>query len=322
MKVLAISGKDLEELLDPRELVEAVGKAFEMASLGRAELPPRTVFYVEGNWWGIMQSYVPGMGVGVKLVNIIPKNSERGLPTIHAVTVLADPDKGMPLAILEGGVLTAHRTAAASALSIKLLAPKEKGKIAIIGTGYQARYQLRYALEFFDADEINIYDIKEEAMNSFEEFAKGLGVKVRKCSSPKEATKGARVIIEASTTKKEVIFYDSIEPPVHVISIGAHTPQARAIEDKVLEEAEIICVDSRKACYEEAGDIKIPVDSGKLKLEELVEIGEIYSGKVKIERGQGITVFKSVGLSVQDVAAANLAYLRALKKGLGKEIEL
>jgi len=269
-----------------------------------------------------MQSYVPGYGVGVKIVNIIPKNVERGLPTIQAVVTLFDPETGSPKAIMEGGVLTALRTAAASALSIKYMIPKKPGAIAIIGAGYQARYQLRFALTYFKPSEVRIYDIRREASEKYAEYVRGLGLKPVICGSPEEVVKGARLVIEASTTKEPVIFGKHLEPPVHVVSIGAHTPEARAFDDDVLRMAEAIVVDSRKAVMEETGDIRIPVEKGIIKLEDVCELGELVAGKCRGRVGDGVTVYKSVGVAVQDACAAGLAYRLAKELGVGSVIRL
>ncbi len=321
-EILVLNGEDLERILKPEELVKAVGEAFKLLSEGKTVTPSRTVMWVEGNWWGIMQSYVPGYGVGVKIVNIVPSNRERGLPTIQAVVALLDPVTGSPQAILEGGVLTALRTAAASALSIKYMVPKEPGAIAIIGAGYQARYQLKFALTYFKPSEVRIYDIRREASESYAEYVKGLGLKPVICSSPQEVVKGARLVIEASTTKEPVIFGEHLEPPVHVVSIGAHTPEARAFNDEVLRRAESIVVDSKKAVMEETGDIRIPVEKGLIKLEDICELGELVAGKCKGRVGNGVTVYKSVGVAVQDACAAGLAYRLAKELGIGLKVKM
>jgi len=322
LKILLLSGKELEEVLKPEVLIDEIGKAFAMLSEGKVVMPPRTVMWVEGNWWGIMQAYVPDYGVGVKIVNVIPENLKRGLPTIQALVTLFDPINGSPLAILEGGVLTALRTGAASGVSAKYMAPKARGAIAIIGTGYQARYQLKFVSSIFKTDTVKIYDIRREAMVKFKEYAENLGFKVVMCESPKKVVKGARIVIEASTTEEPVIFGAELEPPVHVISIGAHTPNARALDDEVIKKAETIVVDHKEAVMRETGDIRIPAEKGILRLENVAELGEVVVGKKPGRIGDGITVYKSVGVAIQDACAAGLAYRIAKEKGIGNIIEL
>ncbi len=320
-RILVLTSNDLLELLDPKSLVDAVSEAFKKYSRGETVTPPRTVFHVEGNWWGIMQSYVPGMGVGVKVVNIIPSNRERGLPTIQALVSLYDPVTGSPLAVMEGGVLTALRTAAASALSVKLLAPREEGPVAIIGTGYQAKFQLRFITEYYRPSQVRIYDIRREAMEKYKEYVeKELGLDVYMASDHRDCIRGAKIVVEASTTRDPVIYGDALEPPAHVISIGAHMPDARALDDEAIKKMDLIVVDSRKAVMEEAGDIIIPVKKGLIRLEDIKELGEIAENPPS-ER-PALTLFKSVGLAIQDACAAYLAYKKALERNMGKWVEI
>jgi len=321
-EVVILSGRDLEELLRPKILVDELAKVFMLFSKGKTVTPPRTVMWVEGNWWGVMQSYVPGYGVAVKVVNVIPSNVERGLPTIQAVVTLLDPLNGSPLAVMEGSVLTALRTAAASAISAKYMAPRTSGDIAIIGTGYQARYQLRFVTEYFKPVKVRIYDIRREALSRFKAYAEGLGFSVYVAKDPKDAVRNARVVIEATTTKEPVIYGDALEPPVHVISIGAHMRDARALDDEVIRKAESIVVDSRKAVIEETGDIRIPCEKGLLSLDKVAELGEVVAGEKLGRVSDGVTVFKSVGLAIQDACAAGLAYRLALERDLGLRVRI
>lgn len=322
LKILLLTGRELEELLKPEILIDEIGRAFALFSEGRAVMPPRTVMWIEDNWWGVMQAYVPNYGVGVKIVNVIPTNIEKNLPTIQALVTLFDPITGSPLAILEGNVLTALRTGAASAVSAKYMAPRTEGAIAIIGTGFQARYQLRFVSSVFETKDVKIYDLRPKAMELFKKYAESLGFNVTICNSPREAVKGARIVIEATTTEKPVVFGESLEPPVHVISIGAPMPQARALDDEVIRRAENIVVDSREAVMRETGDIRIPVKEGILKIDQVIELGEVVTGKKPGRIGNGITIFKSVGLAIQDACAAGLAYKLAKERNIGTEIEL
>lgn len=321
-KILVLSGKDLINILTPEVLTEEIGKTFMAFSEGKTVTPQRPVMWVEGNWWGIMPSYVPGYGVGVKTVNIIPSNLDRGLPTIQALTALFDPENGSPLAIMEGAVLTGLRTAAATALSAKLMAPRDSGPLGIIGTGYQARFQLRFVSHFFKPTVVYAYDIRKEALTSFKEFAEGLGFKFIACSSPEEVVKNSKVIIDASTAKEPIILGKLIKPPAHVISISMGTPGARALDDDLLKIAESVVVDSKEAVLQETDDIAGPVKKGIISFEELKEIGEVVAGKKEGRVGNGVTVFKTVGLAVEDVAAAGVAYKLAKERNIGKFVEL
>ena len=223
---------------------------------------------------------------------------------------------------MEGSVLTALRTAAASAISTKYMAPRMDGDMAIIGTGYQARYQLRFVTEYFKPVKVRIYDIRKDALNRFKTYVESLGFNVYVAKDSMDAVRNARIVIEATTTKEPVIYGNALEPPVHIISIGAHTKDARALDDEVIRKAESIVVDSRRAVIEETGDIRIPCEKGLLSLDRVAELGEVVAGEKPGRKGDGITIFKSVGLAIQDACAAGLAYKLALERGVGLRVRI
>ena len=322
MKILVLKGRDLEELLKPEVLIPEIEKAFVAYSEGKTVTPPRTVMYVENHWWGIMQSYVPGYGVGVKIVNIYPENIQRGLPTIQAIVALLDAETGSPLAVMDGTVLTGLRTAAACAISVKYMAPEEKGPIAIIGTGFQARYFIRFVKSVYPVEEVKIFDIRRDVMESYAKYVESLGLKVVKCESVSQAVKGSRVVFEATTAEQPVILGKDLEPPVHVVSIGVRGKDYRTIDEETFRLAERVVVDSKTAVMEEVADLRIPVEKGLIKLEDVAELGEVIAKKKPGRVGRGITLFKSVGLAIQDAVAASVAYRLAKEKGIGVEIEI
>jgi ornithine cyclodeaminase/alanine dehydrogenase-like protein (mu-crystallin family) len=322
VKILLLRSKELEELLSPESLIPEIENAFVRYSKNETVTPPRTVMWVEGNWWGVMQSYVPGYGVGVKTVSLIPQNPSRGLPTIQALVTLFDGLSGSPLAVMEGGVLTALRTGAASAVSAKYLAPRDVGPIGIIGTGYQARYQLRFVSSVYKTEDVVIYDVRPDQMRLFRAWAESAGFKVFEAASSEELVKKCKIVIEASTTKEPVILGKWLGKGQHVISIGAHARDYRALDDEAITKFGKIVVDSRKAVLEETGDVRIPLEKGLIKQEDIAELGEVAAGLRKGREGDELTLFKSVGLAIQDAAAAALAYRLARSRGLGIEVEL
>ncbi len=321
-KILILGSKELEELLKPEVLIPEIENAFIKYSRNETVTPPRTVMWVEGNWWGVMQSYVPDCGVGVKVVSLIPQNPSRGLPTIQALVTLFDGLNGSPLAVMEGGVLTALRTGAASAVSAKYLAPKDIGPIGIIGTGYQARYQLRFVSSVYRSDEVVIYDVRSDQMKTFRAWAENAGFRVIEAASSEDLVKKSKIVIEASTTKEPVILGKWLSRDQHVISIGAHAKDYRALDNEAITRFSKIVVDSRKAVLDETGDIRIPLEKGLIKQEDIAELGEVSAGYRKGRESDELTLFKSVGLAIQDAAAAALAYRLAKSKGIGIELEL
>lgn len=321
--VLILGGKDLEILLNPSTLINAIAEGFAMYSEGKTIVPPRTVMWVENNWWGIMQGYVPGHGVGVKVVNIIPTNVRRGLPTVSAVALLLDAETGRLLAILNGTVLTALRTAAACALSVKLLAPRKSGALAIVGTGYQARYILKFISTVFEIEELKLFDIDSRRARDFTEYATTLGIRdVVMCSDIACALRESTVVIESTTAKEPVILRRYLTPPVHVVSIGVRGPEHSTVDLETVADSEIVVVDSRRAVLEEVADIRKPLEAGMISEDRIVELGEIVMGRKAVRNGRGITLFKSVGLAIQDVIAASLAYRKAIELQIGTRVEV
>ncbi|MEM2021607.1 MAG: ornithine cyclodeaminase family protein [Zestosphaera sp.] len=322
VRVYLIRGHELENLLKPETLIPEVEQAFIRYSRRETVTPPRTVMWVEGNWWGVMQSYVPGYGVGVKVVSLIPQNPSKGLPTIQALVALFDEVTGSPLAVMEGSVLTALRTGAASAVSVKYMAPRESGPIGIIGTGFQAKYQLKFVSSVYKTDDVVVYDLSSDAVRSFKSWAEGMGFRVLEASSHEDLVRRSRVIVESSTTKEPVILGRWLSRNQHVVSIGAHARDHRALDDEALSRFSKVVVDSREAVLEETGDIRVPLERGVIRISEVAELGEVAAGTRKGREGDELTLFKSVGLAIQDTCAAALVYRLAKAKGLGIEVEL
>ena len=323
VKVRALSGYDLESLLVPDVLIDEIGKAFAMYSEGKTVTPPRTIAWIEGNWWGFMVSYVPSYGVGSKIVNIIPKNIEWGLPTINAIAILLDSETGIPLAILNGNILTALRTAAACALSVKYMAPPESDILSIIGTGFQARYGLKFITSIVRVSKLKLFDIDRNRMERFREYAQSVGIRdIELCEDLVCALRNSDIVLEATTATQPVIVYRYLTPPVHIVSIGVRGPEYSTVDEETVAKSEVVAVDSKKAVLEEVADIRVPIEKNLISIDRVVEIGEIVSGKHRGRVGNGVTLFKSVGLAVQDAVAASIAYRKALELNRGIVIEL
>ncbi len=321
-KVLILSGDDLNRLLTPEKLIPAIEECFIKYSRREVVMPSRQVMWIHGNWWGIMPSHIKGYGIAVKVVSVIPSNRDRNLPTIPGAVLYFDEETGLLKALMDGAVLTGLRTAAAVSLSIKYLKPTNSGILAILGTGYQARYQVRFASKVFNVEKLKIYDIRRKAMEEFKEYAEGeLGLEVYMAEDPKDAINDADIIIEASTAEKPIIYGRSIKRPCHIASIGAHALNMRVLDDDVIKKADLIVVDSKDATYNETGDIRTPINRGLIKINDLIEIGEFISKG--ISRGlNDITIFKTVGIAIEDLCAAYKAYELACKKDIGKIIEI
>jgi ornithine cyclodeaminase/alanine dehydrogenase-like protein (mu-crystallin family) len=321
--VKILSGDDLNSIVEPRDLITALEKCFIKYSEGKTKVPSRTVMWVNGNWWGVMPSHVPGSGVGVKVVSVIPSNRDRELPTIPGVVILFDDETGVPKAVMDGAVLTGLRTAATSAISVKYLKPRDGGVVTVIGAGYQAMYHLWFIGSVFGIEKLKIYDLIRGNAEKLRDYAIDKGIPdVEIVDGLEKAMYGADIVMETSTTTTPVIKKRGLKERVHIVSIGAHTRESRAIEDEVLITSTLIVVDSKEATFNETGDIYDPLSKRLIREDKVVELGRFLKNIDLYRNINGITVYKSVGLAIQDACAAAYAYYRSEEMKVGKLVEL
>jgi len=312
------------------QAIETVKEAFAQLSAGQAQVPIRVGLDVPSRQ-GVtlfMPAYLERSDqLGAKIVSVFPQNLARGLPTIHALVVLVDAETGCPAAVLDGTYLTALRTGAASGAATDLLARQNARVAAILGAGVQARTQLEAVCQVRSITEARVFDVNRQAAERYAAEMRSRGGRIpaaiETVATPAEAVRGADVICTA-TTAKEPVFADSdLKPGAHLNAIGAFTPATREIPEETVRRARLV-VDSRAACWAEAGDLIIPRDKGLLSEKDVhAELGEIAAGqKSGRANDREITVFKSVGNAVQDVAVAWKILAEATRKGLGLEVEI
>ncbi len=326
MEITVINGGDVDKLVDSADgvagLINAVAEAFRDYSLGNVKMPQRTVIYLNNDWWGVMPCGARGMGFSVKIVNVIEGNRARGLPTTQGIVILMNDITGQPLAVINGTVLTAWRTAAATAVSIKYLA-RGTDNIAIIGAGLQARYHLLLLSRAFSIKKLLIHSRTRERALELARLAQERGIDAVVVDSGVDAVRQADIVITATTSREPVIRGSWLHGGMHISSIGAPEVNARELDDEVIRRASTIVVDSRAAVMNETGDIIIPMKSGLINENDLVEIGEIISGVRQGRLGNDeITLFKSVGIAAEDLAAANYVYNLARSRNIGITLEL
>jgi ornithine cyclodeaminase/alanine dehydrogenase-like protein (mu-crystallin family) len=281
------------------DLIPAMEKALIDFSSGKVIQPLRSVITVDppGGFFGMMPALTPE-GLGLKIVTFYPKNIERDLPTHMATICLVDPETGTPLAVMDGRLITEMRTAAVSAVATNLLASAGAKILAILGSGVQAHSHaeaLRLVRQF---EEIRVWSPTREHA---ERFAKEIGAK---SMSAEEAARGADVIVTATSSKTQVLHGLWLKPGCHVNVVGASRPDWREMDDEAM--ANVVFVDSREGAMKEAGDVIL--SSAKIH----AELGEALAGKVPA-RANETTIFKSLGMAVEDIAAAMLVYRSATK---------
>ncbi|HEV8441066.1 MAG TPA: NAD(P)-binding domain-containing protein [Methylomirabilota bacterium] len=287
----------VRQLLRMEELIPAMERALADLSGGKVVQPMRSMMPAaeHGGFLGLMPALAGG-ALGVKLVTFYPNN--QGVPTHHAVIQLFKPETGEPLATMDGRLITEERTAAVSAVATKLLARPGASVLALIGSGTQARSHLKALRLVRGIGEVRVWSPRHA-----EAFAREFGV--RAAGSAEEAVAGADIIVTATTSRVPVLRGEWLAPGAHVNAVGAPRPDWRELDDGVLRRARLY-VDSREAAFKESGDVRA---AGLV----VAELGEVVAG-TKPGRGspEEITVFKSLGLAVEDVVTADLVYRRAL----------
>ncbi len=323
--MLILSKKDLEELLTMEEVIEALEKGFREVKEGRSVVPVR--FHLEVKEWEgeflFMPAYLSGLKQGgTKIVSVFPKNLSIGKPTIYATYLLNDPSSGELLALLEGATLTGLRTGGASGLATRYLAREDAKTLGIIGTGYQAFFQLRAIQAVRSIEEVWAYDIDPERLKEFCKKVSPLA-KTHPASNPSEVVRQSDILITSTTSSSPVLSGRDLKPGTHLNAIGAFRPNMRETDDETILRSKII-VDTFEGCLREAGDLLIPMAEGKLKRESIYgDLGDLVTGKKRgRESREEITLFKSVGFAMEDVVVAHYAYEKAAREGRGQRIEM
>jgi alanine dehydrogenase len=284
-------------LLHMEEVIPAMERALADFSSGTVVQPVRTMLPVAEHqgFLGLMPAYT-GSALGAKLVAFYPRNTS--VPTHHATILLFEPETGEPLVTMDGRLITEVRTAAVSAVATDHLARGGASVLAIIGSGVQARSHLEALRLVREFREVRVWSPRRAAA-----FAEEHGVDA--AASAEEAVRGADVVVTATTSPTPVLSGEWLSPGAHINAVGAPRPDWRELDDEVLRRAKVY-VDSREAAMKESGDVIAA-------REVLAEIGEVVSGAEQGRRSlEEVTLFKSVGLAVEDVATAELVYRNAL----------
>ena len=290
------------------DMLDAVEAAYRDVASGRDRSPIRSRVELPNGDLLLMPGVRDGAaGLSVKLVTVTPANASRGLPTIHALVAWFDADTGRPLALIDGETLTAMRTGAASGVATRLLSRTDASALAIIGAGAQAEWQLRAVLAARPIRRALVYARDPSARESFAgRMAEVTGIEVAAAETAEEAVRGADVICCATTASEPVFDAAWVEHGAHVNGIGAYRLGMVELPPELMARAELVAVDSRRAAMAEAGDVVAAIERGLVAEDDLVEIGSVGPDWATTRSAESITVFKSVGLAVQDVAAAEL----------------
>ena len=294
--ILILSEDAVRNLLNMKELISAMSRALADLSGGKVIQPVRTVLSIAEHqgFFGLMPAY--NGSLGAKLVTFYPNN--QGIHTHHAVILLFRAETGEPIAMIDGRLITEMRTAAVSAVATDKLARPDSHVLAILGSGVQARSHLEALRLVREFSEVRVWSPRNAAA-----FANAHSVKV--AASAEEAVRGADVIVVATASTTPVLMGEWLSRGAHINAVGATRPNWRELDDATLRVSQIF-VESREAAMQESGDV---IAAGKIS----AEIGEVISGEKPGRQSEDeITLFKSVGVAVEDVAAADLVYRKAM----------
>lgn len=323
---IVLSEADIRQLVRLPALIDAMEQALIAFSLGDVQQPLRTVMSIgpELSFVGVMPAYrgVPA-ALGAKLVTVAPANPAKGLPSHLATILLMDPSTGELLAVLDGRYITEARTAAVSAAATRALAKGDAHTLAVLGAGVQAHSHVEALRLVREITEIRVWSPTAANRERFADDHRDAAARVVAAPDARTAVRGADIIVTATASASPILEQGWISPGAHICAVGACRPDLRELTTEVVAAARLF-VDSRAGALAEAGDIVIPIEQARLAASHIAgEIGELFAGRVAGRRSdREITLFKSLGMAIEDVAAADLAWRRAVEVGLGRGLVL
>jgi ornithine cyclodeaminase/alanine dehydrogenase len=324
---LILSLDDVKSVLTMPDCIEAVEEAFRQLSLGNVVQPTRPTIRIPAHRALInaMPAYIGGVeALGVKWVGGYLGNPAIGLPVVQALIILNDGTNMTPLAVMNGTYITAVRTGAVSGVATRLLARPEAATVGIIGAGVQAKTQLEAVCAVRSISEARVFDVVPEAAARYAaEMSERLGVPVRPAAAAEEAVREMDVVCAASTSKTPVVLGDWLKEGAHINGVGSHSVDARELDTRTIVRSTVV-VDTMDAAMAEAGDLLDPIAEGAVTEAHIrAELGDVITGKKPGRTSpREITLFKSQGLAIQDVATAQLVYRMARERGIGIEVSL
>ncbi|MBE18891.1 MAG: hypothetical protein CMO11_02815 [Thaumarchaeota archaeon] len=324
--VLVLTSDDVESILTINDTISILEKSFIELSRKQVNMTDRDVFVLEdkNGWFGIMSAHMKNMAaLGTKLVTVFPKNIEINKPTTQAVISLIDVNTGELIGIIDGSLITGMRTGATTGIATKYLSKKNSSKLSILGSGFQSKFQLmaicsvRHIKEIFiNSPSINS---KSDYIHELEDL---LDIPI---IIEKNITKLLNTDILVTSTTSPTPLFDGnlLDNGIHINCIGAHTKETREVDLRTIEKSKVV-VDERSAALREAGELIIPIQNGEITDNIIyAELAEIVSGqKPGRLTDDEITLFKSMGLSLEDISTAKFVFDKAIEKGLGQNITL
>ncbi|MGH7668951.1 MAG: ornithine cyclodeaminase family protein [Gemmatimonadaceae bacterium] len=325
MRILTQS--QVTALLPMRECIPLMEEALASLARGEAVLPLRSVMRIPDTHgaFGMMPAYSAALPVfGVKLITVFPGNRGTNLDSHQGAVLLFDGKTGTLAAMLDASSITAVRTAAVSAVATKLLARDDASTLALLGSGVQARTHLEAIALVRSLDAVRVFSPNRAHAAEFAAWAgTALGLTVDVCDSAERAVRGSDIVCTVTSSREPVVLGEWLEPGMHLNAVGASQPDARELDSTAVARSRLFS-DRRESLVNESADYLIPLREGRISEQHVIaELGEILTDKARgRERADEITLFKSLGLAVEDLAAATHVYAKAEREEVGMEIAL
>ena len=323
---LLLTQRDIERLVDLPTAIRVVRKSFKALARGHAVMPPKLYLPLpNGNDFRAMPAYLATPpAAGIKWVNVHPRNPAQGLPTVMAVIVINDPATGVPLAIMDGLVITKLRTAAASAVAAQALARRGSRVIGLVGCGAQADAEVLALAEVLPVARVKVWGhFAQEAAAFCRRMRRVLPrMRFEPCATVEGAVRGADIVVTLTPSRRPLVKQEWLAPGVHINAVGADAPGKQELDPRILQEATII-VDEREQSIH-AGELNVPISRGQLSPRRIhATLGDVLLGRKRARRSpRELTVFDSTGLAIHDVALGMEAVRQAHRRRLGRRIQL
>jgi alanine dehydrogenase len=325
--MLVLSEKEVRRLIDVEELIDALERAHVQFSTGKAMMPVRQVVplpEIKGRITSMPAYLSEDRALGMKVVTFFQENPNKNLPAILATIHLYSAATGKLEAVMDGTYITAIRTACASAVATKALANPNTPVLGVLGAGVQADSHIRALCKVREIKSIKVYSPSgNSAQKLKEELETEIKIRIEPVKSAEEVVRDADLLVTATTAKEPILNFAWIKPGAHINAVGSHRPDLREIDGATMKRAKVF-VDSRDAIMAECGDVLLAIKEGAITESHVsTEIGEVLAGiKPGRTKPEEITLYKSVGIAIQDVATAQLVYGKALREKAGVRVEI
>ncbi len=327
---LLLSESDVARCLKMARLIPLMRETVGRFSRGECAQPVRSNMRIKPaeGFYGVMPAHVPGTGddpgaFGLKSVCFFPGNDGKGVPTHLATVLILDPRTGALEAIMDGRLITEMRTAAVSAVSVDLLATRGPVTLAILGSGVQARSHLEAMNEVRELAHVRVWSRRPEHARTFvHDMLKKVRCPMSAVPTVHEAMKGAQVVVTATSTVDPIVHENDLEPGMHLAVVGSSNRTRRELDGPAIRKCRV-WVDTRDAAKVEAGDLLLAIKEGAIGEDHVIgELGDVVNGKSGRGSATEITVFKSLGMGVEDIASGRMILDEARAQGIGREVEI